>query len=43
MLHDNFINKAEQESLEFKALMDILASLNAHAEEGRNGKDRPAY
>ena len=35
MLHNNFIKKAEQESLEFKALMNILAPLNAHAEDGR--------
>jgi hypothetical protein len=35
MLHDNFTKKIKQESPEFKALLNILSSLNSHAEEGR--------
>lgn len=35
MLHDNFIKTAKQESHEFKALLDILSSLNLHTKEGR--------
>ena len=35
MLHDHFIEKTEFETSEFKALMNILAPLNAHSEEGR--------
>ena len=35
MLHDNFIKTAKQESHEFKALLNILSSLNLHTKEGR--------
>lgn len=35
MLHDHFIEKTKFETSEFKALMNILAPLNGHAEEGR--------
>ena len=35
MLHDNFIKTAKQESHEFKALLNILFSLNLHTKEGR--------
>ena len=35
MLHDNFVKTAKQESLEFKALLNILSSLNSHTKEGR--------
>ena len=35
MLHDNFIKTAKQESPEFKALLNILSSLNLHTKEGR--------
>lgn len=35
MLHDNFIKTAKQENPEFKALLDILSSLNLHTKEGR--------
>ena len=35
MLHDNFIKIAKQESHEFKALLNILSSLNLHTKEGR--------
>lgn len=35
MLHDNFIKTAKQESREFKALLNILSSLNLHTKEGR--------
>lgn len=35
MLHDNFIKTAKQESHEFKALLNILYSLNLHTKEGR--------
>ena len=35
MLHDNFIKTAKQESHEFKALLNILSSLNFHTKEGR--------
>lgn len=35
MLHDNFIKKTNQETPEFKVILNILSSLNAHAEEGR--------
>lgn len=35
MLHDHFIEKTKFETSEFKALMNILAPLNVHAEEGR--------
>lgn len=35
MLHDNFIKTAKQESDEFKALLNILSSLNLHTKEGR--------
>ena len=35
MLHENFIKKVEQESLEFQALMNILSPLNEHSSEGR--------
>lgn len=35
MIHENFIKIVQQESLEFKALMNILVTLNAYAEEGR--------
>lgn len=35
MVHENFMKKVEQESLEFKALMAILSSINEKAEEGR--------
>lgn len=34
MLHDNFIKTAKQESHEFKALLNILSSLNLHTKEG---------
>lgn len=35
MLHDNFIKTTKQESHEFKALLNILSSLNLHTKEGR--------
>lgn len=35
MLHDNFIKTAKQESHEFKALLNILSSLDLHTKEGR--------
>ena len=35
MLHDNFIKTAKKESHEFKALLNILSSLNLHTKEGR--------
>lgn len=35
MLHDNFIKTAKQEGHEFKALLNILSSLNLHTKEGR--------
>lgn len=35
MLHDTFIKTAKQESHEFKALLNILSSLNLHTKEGR--------
>lgn len=35
MLHDNFIKTVKQESHEFKALLNILSSLNLHTKEGR--------
>ena len=35
MLHDNFVKTAKQENLEFKALLNILSSLNSHTKEGR--------
>lgn len=35
MLHDNFIKTAKQEGPEFKALLNILSSLNLHTKEGR--------
>ena len=35
MLHDNFIKTAKQERHEFKALLNILSSLNLHTKEGR--------
>jgi hypothetical protein len=35
MIHENFIKIVQQESHEFKALMNILVTLNAYAEEGR--------
>lgn len=35
MLHDNFIKTAKQESHEFKALLNMLSSLNLHTKEGR--------
>ena len=35
MLHDNFIKTAKQGSHEFKALLNILSSLNLHTKEGR--------
>lgn len=35
MLHDNFIKTAKQESHEFKALLNILSSLNLHTKECR--------
>ena len=35
MLHDNLIKTAKQESHEFKALLNILSSLNLHTKEGR--------
>ena len=35
MLHDNFIKTAKQESPEFKALLNILSSLNLHTKDGR--------
>jgi hypothetical protein len=35
MLHDNFIKTAKQESHEFKALLNIISSLNLHTKEGR--------
>lgn len=35
MLHDNFIKTAKQENHEFKALLNILSSLNLHTKEGR--------
>lgn len=35
MLHDNFIKTAKQESHEFKALLNIVSSLNLHTKEGR--------
>lgn len=35
MLQDNFIKTAKQESHEFKALLNILSSLNLHTKEGR--------
>lgn len=35
MVHENFIKKIEQESVEFKALMNILSPLNNNAEKGR--------
>ena len=35
MLHDIFIKTAKQESHEFKALLNILSSLNLHTKEGR--------
>jgi hypothetical protein len=35
MLHDNFIKTAKQESHEFKALLNILSSLNLYTKEGR--------
>ena len=35
MLHDNFIKTAKQESHEFKALLNILSTLNLHTKEGR--------
>lgn len=35
MLHDNFIKTAKQESHEFKALLNILSSLNLISKEGR--------
>lgn len=35
MLHDNFIKTAKQESHEFKALLNILSSLNLHTKEDR--------
>lgn len=35
MVHENFIKKIGQESLEFMAIMNILSPLNEHAENGR--------
>lgn len=35
MLHDNFIKTAKQENHEFKALLNVLSSLNLHTKEGR--------
>lgn len=42
MLHDNFIKTAKQESHEFKALLNILSSLNLHTKEGIRGIKRNA-
>lgn len=35
MVNDNFKKKIDQESVDFKALMNILDSINSRAEEGR--------